>query len=156
MKIVRINKGKAVNLPLRLIGVIVATVGTIQLMHILPEPWSVLVTIVVASFVPAIWFSDKVIIIDMDKKEVFDGVWTMGKRLGKATIFNEVEKIFIDKVKTKQTLYNLSNKQNIVVNHEYRAYLELDNGENFFLISHPLEDKLEEKVTKIEKKLGIG
>ena len=156
MEIIRINKGRAVNLPIRLVGIIVVAVVTIKLMDSLPEPWSILIAILIASFLPALWFSFNVIIIDMDKKEIFDGVWTMGKRLGKPIPFNEIEKIFINKVKTKQTMYSLSNKQNIVTNHEFRAYLKLDNGEKFFLISHPVEDTLEEKVTKIRKKLGIG
>ncbi len=156
MEIIRINKGRAVNLPIRLVGIVVVAVITIKLMDSLSEPWSILIAILIASFLPALWFSFNVIIIDMNKKEIFDGVWTMGKRLGKPTPFNEIEKIFINKVKTKKTMYSISNQQNIVTNHEFRAYLKLDNGEKLFLISHPIEDTLEEKVTKIRKKLGIG
>ncbi len=155
MRIIRINKGKAVNLPIRLVGIAIVIVATIKLMNSLPEPWSIFITIVIASFLPALWFSYNIIVIDMEKKEIFDGVWTMGKRLGTPIPFNRIEKIFINRIKTKQTMYSLSNKQNILVDHEFRAYLKLDNGEKIFLISHPLEEKMEEKVTKIREKLGI-
>lgn len=96
------------------------------------------------------------IIINEEKKTIFDGVWTMGRKLGKPVEYTAIEKIFIHKVKTKQTMYSLSNKQNILANHEYRAYLKLDNGDKYYLLSHPLEERVEEKVTKIRKKLAIN
>ncbi|MEO9870223.1 hypothetical protein [Ekhidna sp.] len=156
MKIIRINKGKAVNLPIRFVSIILMVIVTIKLMYELPEPWSILVAIIVSSFVPAIWFASNVIIINEENKTLYDGVFAMGRKFGKPTKYDSIEKIFINKVKTKQTMYSLSNQQNIVSNHEYRAYLKLDNGDKYFLLSHPLEERVEEKVTKISKKLGIS
>lgn len=156
MKIIRINKGKAVNLPIKLISVLIVAVATIKLMDSLAEPWSILIAIVLGSFVPAIWFATEVIIIDMENKEIFEGVWTMGKRLGKPVSFQKIEKIFINRVKTKQNTYSLSNQQHISTNYEFRAYLKIDDGQKFFLISHPIEDRVKEKVTDIQKKLGLN
>ena len=79
----------------------------------------------------------------------------MGHKFGKPIKYESIEKIFINRVKTKQTMYSLSNRQNVVTDHEYRAYLKLDNGEKFYLLSHPLEETVEEKVTKIREKLGV-
>ncbi|MEQ6167684.1 hypothetical protein AAOE16_10860 [Ekhidna sp. MALMAid0563] len=155
MKIVRINKGKVVNLPIRLVSAIIMVVITISLMDALPEPWSIFIAIALASFLPGIWFASYVIIINEEKKTIFDGIWTMGHKFGKPIKYESIEKIFINRVKTKQTMYSLSNRQNVVTDHEYRAYLKLDNGEKFYLLSHPLEETVEEKVTKIREKLGV-
>ena len=122
----------------------------------LSEPWSIIVAIAISTFLPALWFATHIIIINEEDKTIFDGVWTMGCKLGKPVSYEAIEKIFINKVKTRQTVYSLSNKQNIVANHEYRAYLKLSNGDKFFLISHPLEQTIEKKVTKIRKKLEIN
>ena len=156
MKIVRINKGKVVNLPIRLVSAIIMVVITISLMDALPEPWSIFIAIALASFLPGIWFASYVIIINEEKKTIFDGTWTMGHKFGKPIKYESIEKIFINRVKTKQTMYSLSNRQNVVTNHEYRAYLKLESGEKFYLLSHPIEEKIEEKVTKIREKLGLN
>ncbi|MEP0984450.1 hypothetical protein [Ekhidna sp.] len=155
MRIVRINKGKAINLPFRFLSVISVVALTIVLLDALPEPISIFIVIAIASLLPAIWFATNVIIIDEDHKTIFDGVWTMGKKLGKPANYDTIEKIFINKVKTKQTMYSLANNQNIVVNHEYQAFLKLSNGDKYFLISHPLIERVEEKVMKIKEKLDL-
>jgi len=155
MKIVRINKGKVVNLPIRLVSAVIMVVITISLMDALPEPWSIFIAIAIASILPGIWFASYVIIINEVKKTLFDGIWTMGHKFGKPIKYDSIEKIFINRVKTKQTMYSLSNRQNVVTDHEYQAYLKLDNGEKFYLFSHPIEDTAKEKVTKIREKLGL-
>lgn len=101
------------------------------------------------------WFATNVIAIDMTKHQLFDGVWMMGFKIGEKITFASINKIFINKIKTKQTLYSISNKQNIIVNHEYRAYIEIESGEKFFLFSHPLKERAEEKITEIKNKLRI-
>ncbi|MEP1034869.1 hypothetical protein [Ekhidna sp.] len=156
MKIIRINKGKAVSLPIRFVAVVATVVLTIKLMDWLPEPWSILVAMAISTILPAIWFATNVIIINEDNKTIFDGVWTMGRKLGKPSKYDSIEKIFINKVKTKQTMYSLSNKQNIIANHEYRAYLKTGEGDKYYLFSHPLEERVVEKVTKIKHKLEIN
>lgn len=156
MRIIRINKGKAVYLPIRLLSVIILIGITLMLVKWLSEPWSVLAAIVISSLLPAIWFATKVIIINEENKTIFDGVWSMGKKLGKPMKYMAIEEIFIKKVKTKQTVYTLPDKQNMVSNHEFRAHLKLDNGNEHFLFSHPIEGRVEEKVTKIKQKLEIN
>lgn len=155
MKIVRINKGKVVNLPIRLVSAVTMVIITISLMDALPEPWSIFIAIAIASFLPGIWFASYVIIIDAEKKTIFDGIWTMGHKFGKPVSYQSIEKIYVNRVKTKQTMYSLSNRQNVLTDHEYRAYIKIDTGEKFYLLSHPIEEKMEEKVTKIREKLGL-
>jgi len=101
MKIVRINKGKVVNLPIRLVSAVIMVVITISLMDALPEPWSIFIAIAIASILPGIWFASYVIIITQVKKTLFDGIWTMGHKFGKPIKYDSIEKIFINQVKTK-------------------------------------------------------
>ena len=129
---------------------------TIKLMDMLPEPWSILIAIAISSFLPALWFATNVIIINEESKTIFDGVWTMGRKLGKPVKYQAIEKIFINKVKTKQTMYSFANQSNVIANHEYRAFIKLDNGDKYFLFSHPLEERAEEKVIKIREKLALN
>ncbi|MEM7298310.1 MAG: hypothetical protein AAF391_08600, partial [Bacteroidota bacterium] len=123
--------------------------------RIVPEPWSILTAAFISILLPIIWFTNKIIIIDIERHLIFDGIWIMGFKLGDTISFESIESFFINKVKTKQTVYSLSNKQNIVANHEYRAYVKTDSGNKFFLLSHPLEERVNEKLTKIKRKLEL-
>lgn len=156
MKIIRISKGKAVNLPIRFAGVVLVVVMTVKLIDWLPEPWSLISTIVLATLLPAFWFATRVIIINQENKTIFDGVWTMGKKIGKPVSYEEISDVFIEKVKIKQTVFSISKKESIIVNHEYRAYIKLSDEQQFYLLSHPLKERIEEKVIKIKKKLEIN
>lgn len=155
MRIVRINKGKAIGLPVRLLLTAGMIVMSIYLMNLLPEPWSILVVMIVATIFPGIWFASKVIIVDEERKRLFDGVWTMGCRLGPTLQYGTIEDIAVEKEKIKPTLFSLPDNKDVVVNHEFRAYITLSTGEKYYLLSHPLEDRIHEKVTKIRKKLRM-
>ena len=154
MKIIKVNKGKTFPITIRFSGAILVTMGVIQTMKKIDEPWSILISIGLSTILPALWFTTDIIIIDGEKKELFDGVWVMGFKIGKNKSFHSIKKIFINKVRTKQTMYSLSNKQNIITNHEFQAYLEIDSGEKFFLFSHPIEERAKMKMMKINKALG--
>ena len=121
-----------------------------------PEYLAIILTIICSMMVPAIWFAANIITIDMEKKEIHDGVWTLGRKFGRSVKFNSIDKFFINKVKTKQTMYSLSNNQNISTNSEYKAFVKLDNGDKYFLFSHPLEERAMEKLNQAKKKLGIS
>ena len=155
MKVLKINKGKAIPLPFRFFSVIVLAFIIIKSMQSLEEPWSIIVSIILSMILPAIWFATNIIAIDMSAKSIFDGTWIMGFRVGKPIPFDSIEKIYINKVKTSQTTYSLANNKSVVTNHEYRAYLKTNSGEKFYLFSHPLEEKAREKVLKAQQKLGI-
>ena len=155
MRIAKVNKGKTFPFSIRFVSAVLIVFGIIQVMRSLEEPWSILVSIVLSFILPGIWFATNIIIIDLEKKQLFDGAWTLGFRMGKTQSFDSIEKVFLNKVKTKQIMYSLSNQQNIIANHEYQAYIKLNTGEKFFLFSHPLEERAEEKLTKISKKLKL-
>ena len=80
----------------------------------------------------------------------------MGRKLKRPSKYTSINEIIIRKIKTKRTVYTLSNKENIVADHEFRAILKLENDEEYFRFSHPLKDRVDKKVTKIKKKLEIN
>lgn len=155
MRIVRINKGKYLHWSIRFLGAIIIVLSVIKTLRVVPEPWSVIVSAFISILLPIIWFTNKIIVIDLEKNVLFDGIWVMGFKIGETRSFQHLEKFFFNKVKTKQTVYSLSNKQNIVANHEYQAYVKIDSGEKFYLLSHPLEERIIEKLTKIKQKLEV-
>lgn len=132
---------------------VIAAIGIIKIMQEWEEPYSIIASILLSTLIPAIWFATNILIIDNDQHTIFDGRWIMGFKKGKTTSYREIDKFFVNKVKTKRTIYSLSNKQNMVTNHEYRAFLKLDDGSKFYLLSHPVEESVNEKVTKIRQKL---
>ena len=156
MKVFRIHQGKALPLPVRILCVTLVVVATTQVLLWLPKPYSMVISIATCTLLPAAWFANKLLIIDEEKKTVFKGIWTMGKRFGDTINYEASPTIWIEKKKTKKTAYQLSNKETILVNAEYRAYLRLDDGRNIFLISHPIEKRLNEKVERIKNKLQLN
>lgn len=153
MKVVKINKGKAIAFHIRLAGVIIAIALCMKLLTIQPMNLAILLTIPFTMLVPAIWFAANIITIDMEKKEIHDGIWVLGRKFGRSESFSGIEKFFINKVKTSQTMYSLSNNQNISTNSEFKVFVKLDNGDKYFLFSHPLEERAKEKLDEVKKKL---
>lgn len=156
MKVVRINKGKAIPWHIRLVGVIICVIICINTLKIQPEFLAIISTIICSMLVPAIWFASNIITIDANKKEIHDGVWTLGKKFGKPEKFKTIDKFYINKVKTKQTMYSLSNNKNVIANSEHKVFLKLDNGDKYFLFSHPLEERAKEKLDEVKKKLQFN
>ena len=156
MRIIRINKGKAIKLPVRLVAVAAVITLTIKAVDWLPEPWSILSVIVISALLPGLWFATKVIMINEEEKTIFDGVWTMGLKFSKTRGYDAIEEIRLEKAKIKPTVFSISKKENILIDHEYRAFLILTNGDEYYLLSHPIKERVEEKLTKIRKKLAIN
>ncbi|MFK7951418.1 MAG: hypothetical protein AB8B73_01125 [Ekhidna sp.] len=155
MKVVKINKGKTIAFHIRFAGIIVAIAICMKLLTIQPMNLAILLTIPFTMLVPAIWFASNIITIDMDKMEIHDGVWVLGRKFGKPEKFNSIDKFFMNKVKTRQTMYSLSNNQNISTNSEFKVFVKLNNGDKYFLFSHPLEERVEEKLNEVKLKLGL-
>lgn len=155
MKIVRVNRGKTLGLPFRLLAVGITFFSIQWLMNMLEEPVSIIVSMLVACFLPATWFASDILIIDAEKNQIFDGVWTMGMKWGKSLKYDTISAISIERVETKPTLFVLPNKQEITSTHEFQAFAILDDNQKIFLISHPLEERLQEKIVKIKQKLDL-
>ncbi len=155
MKVVKINKGKAIPWTFRFLGTLIILIGCLGTLRLQPEFLAIISTVILSIGAPAIWFASNIISIDPIEKTIHDGVWTLGRKFGKPEKYNEIEKIYINKVRTKQTSYSLANNQHIITNAEYKAFLKTDNGDKYFLFSHPLEERANEKVAEVRKKIGI-
>lgn len=156
MRIVRIHQGKTLPLQFRLVIAIILGTLIVLIMIQIRQPYSIVFTIALSTLTPAIWFSANMLEIDLTKNEVFKGIWVMGFRFGDKTSFSSIEKIFIKKTKTKQTIYSLANNKNVVTDHEYRAYIKLDSGHKYFMISHPVKTRIIKKCQQAIRKLGLS
>lgn len=155
MKIVRINKGKSLPLIARIIGLLIVGFSITRTFQLVEEPLSILLAIGISIVLPALWFATNLIVIDHERKTLFDGIWTMGFKIGKNTHYKEIQSLSLEKIKTPKRVYSLPNNKNIVTDHEYRATIELNDGKKYYLFSHPLEKRANEKLIKIRNKLGI-
>ena len=155
MKVVRINKGKFFPLPIRLLGAISIALLILLVLQQFQKPFSIIFSILLSLLPPAIWFAAKLIIINPQKQWIFDGVWAMGFQIGKKEKFGSMDGILIQKVKTKKTVYSLPDKQTLVSDTEYHAFLKVDDNRKFYLLSHPVEDRIIEKTKKIGKMLNV-
>lgn len=151
-----INQGSSIPWTFRFIGVILVFAGIILFTQNFSEEIAVPVAIVLSLLMPMIWFSKSILIIDNSNKEIHEGVWLLGYKTGTPRKFSEIEKFYINKVKTSQQMYSHANVGHTSKGIEFQAYIKLDDGAKFFLTSDKNEKRLEEKVTKIREKLGMS
>lgn len=152
---VMINQGTTFSLPFRVAGAGILMVIVVKIMQYLPETIAIPIAILLCFLVPILWFSSTILTISTETNKIHLGNWVMGFKTGKPKPFNSIEKFYVNKVNVSQTMNTRANSytSNQV---EYQAFLKLDDGEKYFLVSHRSEKKLEEKVAEIKKKLGIN
>ena len=156
MRIIRIHQGKTLPVAFRVTITMILGVLIVVTMEQLRTPYSIGLSILLSTLVPAFWFAAEILIIDLESNEIFNGTWIMGFKFGKVSPITSIDKIFINRVKTKQTIYSLANNKNISTHHEYRAFLKLATGEKFFMVSHPDKRRIVEKCQQAISKLGLS
>ncbi len=156
MRVVRINQGKALSLPFRFVIALILMGAIFKALVLLSEPYSIFVAIILSFLVPAIWFATSLIIIDEERHILFKGNWAMGFKFGKKIVFSSIKEILVKKVKTKKKYHTLSNNQAFFSDQEYRAYVVIDSDEQYFLISHPNQERVKEKCNHLVKKLALN
>ena len=156
MKIMRIHQGKSLPLPFRFLMAMVFGVLIIASIQQLAWPYSIAFAMVLSTLAPAVWFATNILIINMEEREIFNGVWVMGFKFGRITPVTSIEKVFVNRIKTKQTMYSLANSKSILTNYEYRSFLKLASGEKFFMVSHPRKERIIEKSQQVIHKLGLS
>lgn len=156
MNRVRIRKGRYFPTPLLFVFALIAVVLVLYVFKEIPRPFAVALTLFVSFLIAAAWSASYLLVIDMEEKKIFDGVWVMGIKLGAEMPFTHIEKIFINKIKTKQTFYSaLGNQPATLSNAEYQSYVKTDEGRKVALVTHRNRSKIIEKVTYIIDKLGL-
>lgn len=155
MKVVKVNKGRVVP-PTARVVLSFLVVGSVWLSLKFVQPtYAIFLAMLVSLLLPAVWFSFYLIVVNLDKEEIFDGIWLMGRRFGRPERFSEVRDVLVKKVGTKPTIYTLSDNKQISTREEYRAYLSLKDGREYFMFSHPLEEEAVQKVKRIKQKLQL-
>ena len=156
MRIVRIHQGKTLPLQFRIVIAMILGILVVVSMDQLPQPYSIAAAIALSALVPAAWFATDLLKIDLEANKIFNGAWVMGFKFGKETPITSIEKIFINRIKTKQTIYSLANNKNVSTHYKYQSYLKLSTGEKFFMVSHPSKNRMIEKSKQAIHKLGLS
>lgn len=154
MRRTRINQGKTFSLSLRIIISIFSISMMIWVFKSIGAPWSIPIAILVSFVPPAAWFSTKIFEIDPNRKKIFIGSWSMGFRFGKWIQFKEIE-IKIQKARIKKTEFSLPDGSRMITDQEYQAILKTNANESFYLLGHPLKERIEEKIQTLRKKLEL-
>ncbi|MEM6643270.1 MAG: hypothetical protein AAF616_09845 [Bacteroidota bacterium] len=153
MHSIKINQGKSLSLPLRL----ATTAASLTLIYysfkLFPSPFSLIFPVSFSLIGPFFWFAIKLLEIDPLRKQVFTGIWSMGLRFGKWVEFKQAE-IAVEETKIKPTEFLLENRR-VTVTREYRAFLVLENGSKIFMLSHPLQKRLQSKIQTLRHKLSL-
>ncbi len=151
-----INQGRTVPLSFRFVGMGIVIAVIVLAMQNLPEVFAIMAAIALSLFIPMLWFSFQIISIDPDLKEIHYGTWLMGYKTGRARKYQSLDEIFINKVRTSQTMHSRSNTSHTVRGIEFHAYLKFNEDEKVFLLSDKDEGRLVERMTKIKEKLALS
>ncbi|SHG42085.1 hypothetical protein SAMN04488109_0186 [Chryseolinea serpens] len=88
-----------------------------------------------------IWLVKTVLVVDMDKQEVREGLWIFGNIYLDKYKFQGLEKIFINRVNSVQTFRQLTRTIDIH-NQHYKAFLKTTDGEKICIGEDADKDKL--------------
>ncbi|MEM0938328.1 MAG: hypothetical protein AAF600_02335 [Bacteroidota bacterium] len=155
MGIVRINQGKALPLKYRLLLVTILWLMVLFALKHLTSLLAIFISIVLCYLVSTVWFAAKIFIVDSEDCHLFVGFWIMGFKKGKWIFFKSLE-IDVEKKQTKKGILKTSHNHHVISNTKYTAYVKIDNSERFYLFAHPDQERVLEKITMINKKLGLS
>ncbi|MEM6830165.1 MAG: hypothetical protein AAF551_06585 [Bacteroidota bacterium] len=148
MKGIRINQGRSVPLLVRLVVSFVVILVSIQILAHLPENAAIALTMSVSLILPVLWFSFDVLTIDTASRRVHQGIWIMGRPIGRSKAYTKIENIFIEKPQTEQNGRNSTHQPPL-----YRAFITFDNQKKYYILSGRSEESLKKKLSKIKKRL---
>lgn len=151
---VRINQGRILPWQFRLAGTVLVFMLIIGAFLELQEIPAITTAILVSFLLPLIWSTYYVLEIDPQKKTVSVITWIVGLKKGEVYPFESIEKIFINKVLIGQDISSYSGHVHHAQSVEYTAFIKLDTGKKFELLSMKKPEKLKEKLKPIAAKLS--
>ena len=154
MRPVRIHQGKTFPLFTRLLvsGMVCALI--VFIFHYIQSPISLIISILISPALSACWFATRIFEIDIANRMIFQGNWTMGFRWGSTTNYEQIN-LLKRKERIKRTEFSLPGNKTLFTDREYRAYLIVDSETELYLFGHPIEDRINEKMKVLRKKLSI-
>ena len=153
MKKVRINQGRIVPWQFRLAGSVFVIMLIFGAFIKLEEIYAIICALLLSPLVPLLWSSFYLLEIDPVAKTVTEISWMMGIQKKEVTRFEGIEKIFINPVRVSQRVTSYSGHVNDFKSQEYMAYLKLDSGQKFELVSDRNADHLRKRLEEVRKKL---
>lgn len=157
MSKVRIGQGKVFMLHFRIGGLVFIMFLIAVAFQYLPELPAIILAIVLSMGVPFFWSSVDILEIDTNRKIVSEHVLILGKRFQeKISHYDQIEKIFINKVRMAQNIHARSGRVNTVKFIEYHAFAKMNNDTKYFLVGGKNPETLKNRLSPIAQKLGVS
>ncbi|WP_258103937.1 hypothetical protein [Marinoscillum sp. MHG1-6] len=156
MNRVRINQGRILS-GMYILGILLLTLFLIALsFNYLPELLAIPVVIMLGLTFPMVWSSFYIIEIDTQSKTISEYIWIMTFKINvEVTRFDSLEKIFVNQVGLSQNYHQYSGAVHEVRSREFQAYIKIDTGEKFYLVSGKNKGALNKSLNSIAQKLKV-
>ena len=154
-KIILISRGNKIPLTFRVIFSLILFLIYIALTGYLPKPPVILITFFLTPLLPLIWTLQDIIEINMNNKIIHEYIWILGNKRGKPKPFNDLQYIFINTTKMRQTMSSWGSRVHYNQYDEYLAYLKLNSGKKYLLTRSKNHESLVNKMKQISVKLNI-
>ena len=99
-----------------------------------------------------LWTAREIVVVDFHKKIIGEGHWILGLSSLEKTRFSELEKIFINRVKSTTRMNHLIGSADIT-DYVYKAFLKTAEGEKFEIATGSDKDKVIRKLKEYNKVL---
>lgn len=152
--LLRINQGRIVPVTFRWLWTMLMFFLIAICFQNLPELPAVLCAIGCSLAVFPVWSAYYLLEIDTENRTVGDHTWVMGRKLGKQTSYEGIEKVFINSAMMAQSVNGHGGSGYQSRWREYQAFVKFDDGRKVFLISDRDLNLLQDRLQPMLKKLG--
>lgn len=140
----------------RTMGVIIFLFTAYQLYAGNIHGFGILVYLLVNLLAVSFWTAKEIVHIDISKKRIGNGFKVFGLRRINWIKYSQIEKIYINSVKTVGTdSYSLGPNNPVTVRDRvFKSFLKTSDGDKIFLIVEDDKDLLLSKLNELNQKLG--
>jgi hypothetical protein len=155
MNKVKINQGRTMMPTFRWGLTLILFFAIMVVFRMLPEIPAIIAATGLSFLAPLLWSSYYILEINPSTKKINEYTLIMGKAFfNTETKFDSIEKIFINRNLVGQMMQSYSGRIANVQNVEFQAFIKLEHGDKFFLISDRSIEKLEKRIEPMASKLN--
>jgi hypothetical protein len=153
MRKVRINQGRIVPFQFRIVVTALIFFGMAGALLNLSQMPAIGICILLGTFMPVVWSMYYILEIDPESKTISEITWIAGFQKPKRTPFESIEKIFINETRQQQQMTSWAGQVRTSRFKELVAYLKLEDGRKFYLLSAADAVDMRSKIEPLSKKL---
>lgn len=136
----RLSKGKSIPFQIRIFITLLLGIVFFFIASYADETYKTFVVLIICASIPAIWFSERIIEFDFDKKIISDKHWVMGWKFGKTLTYKKFEGF--------RTA--ITDKKYYKVYHIFAKYDE----QEIFLLNSENKDDYNEKLSTLKQRFS--